>query len=372
MDPSIKPWMSGSPVSIEAQASALEAHDRMVEYGIRHLPVVDGEQRVVGVVSIDDLRAALPVPLSLKAPCSPESLEAAREWQVGDVMTYAPQTIREDGRLGDAADRMADHRIGCLPVVDADGRLVAMLSETDLLRALATRSWADERVADNVRDAGLDLVVEGLRAERARITLRLDDLHAEEHALTAGVQEQPMDSSDAGTELRQIRLDQELEGMAARRLEAIDRALDHAAQGRLSVCDNCGGNIPVTRLRAVPGTTLCVSCASDRESGPELEPPFERPPGGRAETGRPELGGRVYTRRFGEGVLLRVAPFGTCRRCGDVEGIWDVDRDEPVCGDASCGQPLSDVNELAIVAVEEREVYVDAAEIRSVDPAPYD
>jgi CBS domain-containing protein len=33
---------------------------------------------------------------------------------------------------------MADRRIGCLPVVDASGRLAGLLSETDVLRALAT------------------------------------------------------------------------------------------------------------------------------------------------------------------------------------------------------------------------------------------
>ena len=48
MDPSIKPWMTGSPIWIEAGASALEAHDRMVEFGIRHLPVLDPERRVIG------------------------------------------------------------------------------------------------------------------------------------------------------------------------------------------------------------------------------------------------------------------------------------------------------------------------------------
>ena len=45
------------------------------------------------------------------------------------------------------------------------------------------------------------------------------------------------------------------------------RALDHAEQGRLSRCDGCGGSIPLTRLRAVPGTTLCVACARAQETG---------------------------------------------------------------------------------------------------------
>jgi acetoin utilization protein AcuB len=390
MDPSIKSWMSGSPISIEAGASAVEAHDRMVEYGIRHLPVLDSERRVVGVLSIDDLRAALPLPLSLTAPTTPEAIEAAREWAVGDVMSYAPQTIREGGSLREAADRMADHHIGCLPVVDEDGRLVAMLTETDLLRALATRSWIDEQatrrdeaVEPPEKGAGLDQLVDGLRRERTRIAARLDLLRAEERALTDELVEQPMDAAEAGADLRECRLEEGLERMAARRLEAIDRALDHAAQGRLSVCDDCGGAIPVTRLRAVPGTTLCVWCASERQAGlserprggaagSESEAPLEPPLGGGTEPGGLQAGSRVYTREFGEGVLVRIAPFGTCPRCGDVEGERDPERDEAVCASEGCGRVLEDVNERATVAVEEQEVFVDPGELRGVDPAPYD
>jgi CBS domain-containing protein len=58
MQTKIKPFMTGSPVSIEAGAGALEALDLMVEHGIRHLPVVEAQRRVVGVLSFDDLRAA--------------------------------------------------------------------------------------------------------------------------------------------------------------------------------------------------------------------------------------------------------------------------------------------------------------------------
>ena len=372
MGSTIKPWFSGSPVSVTPDASALEAHDRMVEFGVRHLPVVDAEHRVIGVLSIDDLRAALPIPLAPSGPCPEEQRVAALECQVGDIMTHAPWTIREDASEGVAADLMADHRIGCLPVVDEDGRLSGLLSETDLLRALATRAWAEERVERRDKTEEVAGLVHALRGERDRIAVRLDELHAEERALTSVLGEQPMDASEIGSELRQARIDERLGAMAARRLEAIDRALDHAAQGRLSVCDRCGGVIPLTRLRALPGTTRCVGCARAEEVVPEPETPFERPPGGRAETGRPELGGRVYTRRFGEGVLLRVNPYGTCLHCGDVEGSWDPDEERAVCGAEGCGHPLSSVNEIAVVAVEEREVYVDPAELRSVDPEPYD
>lgn len=143
MSQTVKEWMSGDPVWVSSEASADEALALMQRHGIRHLPVVDGDRRVVGVLSIDDLRAALPFGSPPGQAPAPADRSAAREWRVDEIATLAPQTIGLDDALHDAADRMADARIGCLPVVDAEGRLVAMLSETDLLRALATGEWTE-------------------------------------------------------------------------------------------------------------------------------------------------------------------------------------------------------------------------------------
>ena len=369
----VKNWMSGDPVAVEASASALDALDRMVERGIRHLPVTDAARRVIGVLSFDDLRAALPFSVSLRGAPDPAERELARDWSVADVMTHAPETVQEDVSLADAAQRMAQRRIGCLPVVDAEGRLAGLLSETDALNALATTLWSDELRERQGAGAELDELVAGLQRERAAIAARLDALHAAERELSADLHDRPADPAERGAEQREVSVLEHFDERSVRRLEALDRALDHAAQGRLGVCDRCGSGILAARLRALPGTTVCVACAREAEAEGENEPlpPFEHPPGGRAETGRPELGGLVYT-RFGEGQLLRIVPFGTCRRCGDVEGRFDEDEDAALCGSDDCHQPLDDVLERAIVQVEEREVYVDPAELRSVDASPYD
>jgi CBS domain-containing protein/RNA polymerase-binding transcription factor DksA len=371
MNVPVKNWMSGDPVAIHAEASALEALDLMIEHDIRHLPVVDRGRHVIGVLSMDDLRAAIPVAVSARRHPSPPDRERIREWRVGQIMTHAPETLHEDVSLGEAADRMADRRIGCLPIVDDADRLVGLLSETDALRALAATIWS-EGVADRRGNASeLERLVCDLKQERDRIVKRLDRFHDAERRLSADQHDEPMDDSERGADLREVQFVERLDALAAHRLESIDRALDHAAQGRLSVCDACGGRIPLARLRAMPGTTLCIACARAGEAPPEREEPFHRVPGGRAESGSPQLGARVYT-RFGEGQLLRVVPFGTCRRCGDVEGRYDVDQDAVVCGNDDCSQQLTGVRDRAIVGVGEREVYVDPAELGSPAATPYD
>jgi CBS domain-containing protein/RNA polymerase-binding transcription factor DksA len=264
----VKEFMSGDPTSIDADASALEALDLMVDRGIRHLPVVDARQQVIGVLSVEDLRAALPVSVGPKTALTPEQRALIRDWRVGEIMTHQPETIGPDASLARAAETMAERRVGCLPVIDESGRLAGLLSETDVLHALATRLWTEEvREQRRSRSTELDSLVAELRAERQRIASRLDEYHAEERRLTAEPREVPMDSSDAAQDLRSLEEIEGLDALAARRLHAIDRALDRAAQGRLSVCERCGGPIPVTRLRALPGTTLCVTCARAAEGG---------------------------------------------------------------------------------------------------------
>lgn len=265
MDVPVKEWMSGDPVSIEPGASALEALDLLVDRGIRHLPVVDAERRVVGVLSVDDLRAALPFSVTPRRAPDPRERALAREWTVGDVMVHAPLTIREGDPLARAAERMADQRIGCLPVVDADGRLAGLLSETDLLHALVTSLWSDEVRERRSQRSELDLLVAEMRRERETLAAQLDGYHARERELSADLREEPRDAPDRGEDLVELGLTRALDDLTIRRFRALDHALDRAAQGRLGVCERCGGPIPVARLRALPGTTSCVACA--REEG---------------------------------------------------------------------------------------------------------
>jgi RNA polymerase-binding transcription factor DksA/predicted transcriptional regulator len=254
--------MSGDPVWIEPGASALEALEQMQDRGIRHLPVLDSERRVIGVLSLDDLRAALPFPVGLRDHPTLDQRECAREWTVAEAMSYAPLTLVEGDELADAAEQMAERRIGCLPIVDAEGRLAGILTETDLLHALATLLWS-ERQRERPQRVGdeLERLVGGLRREREAIAARLDRYHALERSLSTHASREPLDLSDAGSDLAELRVTESLDALASRRLAALDHALDRAARGVLGVCEDCGGAIVPARLRALPGTTLCVVCA---------------------------------------------------------------------------------------------------------------
>jgi CBS domain-containing protein len=261
MQASIKSFMSGDPVWITPDASALEAFERMLDRGIRHLPVLDANRRVVGVLSIEDLRAALPYTPALTKPLAPLDRAVALEWRVGDIMSHEPETLGPDATLADAAARMAERRIGCLAIVDETGRLAGLLSETDVLWAVAT-SGPPRRATEGDSQ---DMLIAELERERERVRARLAQRMEAEKSIEAVMREEPIDQAERGADVTLVRESIALDELAVRRLAAIDAALDRAAQGHFGTCTKCGEPIPIPRLRALPSTTSCIACA--RKSG---------------------------------------------------------------------------------------------------------
>ena len=255
-----KSFMTGDPISIEPEASALAALDLMVDHAIRHLPVLDARGRVCGVVSFEDLRAALPVPLSLRAPLDVEERRSLPDLSIGEVMSFAPSTIRYDAPLEEAAERMIDGRFGCLPVLDEQGRLDGIITETDLLQALVTLLWSDRRREPTKAPTQPDLP-SALESERRHLSEQLAAYERREQEITESRRELPLDLAEAGSSAEEGFLTEQLAELASKRLRAIEHALERQQRGKLSVCESCGDEIPEARLRALPGATQCIRCA---------------------------------------------------------------------------------------------------------------
>lgn len=117
----------------------------LIDRALRALPVVDAEGRVVGIITDGDLlsRGATTLPLRLQQilPLGERAAQmAALEAQpqrAADLMTRDPITLPATTPLARAAAIMADHNLKRLPVVDAAGQLVGMVSRYDLLKTVA-------------------------------------------------------------------------------------------------------------------------------------------------------------------------------------------------------------------------------------------
>lgn len=97
---------------------------------VRHMPVVD-DGRLVGVVSHRDvLAASLSKALDFDAPSRRSFLKSV---EVSEVMAREIEVVTPDTTLEDAARTLVERQIGCLPVVGADGALIGLVTESDLL-----------------------------------------------------------------------------------------------------------------------------------------------------------------------------------------------------------------------------------------------
>jgi len=129
----VKNRMSADPVAVTPDTTLADASGLAREHRVRHLPVVE-DGALVGIVSDRDLRTALPSPLE---PHDPARADAVRRTPVREAMTRDVVTVGPYDTVEDAARFLCRHRIGALPVVDAHGRLLGMITETDVLSAFA-------------------------------------------------------------------------------------------------------------------------------------------------------------------------------------------------------------------------------------------
>jgi acetoin utilization protein AcuB len=126
--------MTRRVVSVGPETSVFEAQELMAKNRVRHLPVVEDVDKLIGIVSDRDIRSALPFH-SFRDGISPEERGKLEGLRVKDIMTRKVFTISPGYTIQDALLMIQNSKVGALPVVDEEGRLKGILSVRDLLRA---------------------------------------------------------------------------------------------------------------------------------------------------------------------------------------------------------------------------------------------
>jgi CBS domain-containing membrane protein len=111
-------------------------YDLMDSRHVRHVPIVDSEGEIVGLVTDRDLsKSALGAVEEL--PLSVER-DILRRRRIRDIMATEPDVIEPDARLQEAAAILLENKVGCLPVVEGL-RLVGIITEADFVRDFLER-----------------------------------------------------------------------------------------------------------------------------------------------------------------------------------------------------------------------------------------
>lgn len=167
----VSEWMTKDVISITQDRSIQECVNLMKKHSIRHLPVVE-DGKLVGLVTEGDLRQVFLASL-------------LEDLTIKDVMISDPITVFPETEIEDAAKVIFYNKIGGLPVVDEEDRLLGIITVADILAAfieimgvlkassridviLGDDPEAFEKVSSLIRDGGGEIVSVGISGHRTR------------------------------------------------------------------------------------------------------------------------------------------------------------------------------------------------------------
>lgn len=169
-----------------------------------------------------------------------------------------------------------------------------------------------------------------LLTEKRRIETELADKFDLQNSLTDSVKElSAYDNhpADLGSETFEREKDLALYNNAHEILNRINEALERIKQGVYGICEECGRQITMARLQAVPYTSMCIACQEAEEHQRQtrirpieeesLSPPF----------GRTFLSGTEMVGMDGADIWKEVAKYGTSDTPSDLDGLTDIGED---------------------------------------------
>jgi len=167
----IKEWMASTMLTVDAATSVMRATRVMKENNIRRLPVLL-HGKLVGIVTDRDLKEA--APSSTSDIDIHEMYYLLSEMKVADVMTADPVCMQVDDTLAKAAIVMLREKISGVMVLDDEGSLVGLLSETDILHGFIHAAGIQDNAYQYVLEVpdkqGLDVnIIDFLRENNAQV-----------------------------------------------------------------------------------------------------------------------------------------------------------------------------------------------------------
>jgi CBS domain-containing protein len=168
--------MTTEVVAVRADASFKEIAAMLRGLRVSAFPVLDGDDKVIGVVSETDLLPKEALEAGYERHRGRRSarrhraeLAKAPGVNAADLMSRPAITVGPYDLVSHAAHVMYDHRVTCLPVVGAGGRLVGIISRSDVLNVF---SRPDEEIRRTITDK---IIIREFHADPALITVTVTD-----------------------------------------------------------------------------------------------------------------------------------------------------------------------------------------------------
>jgi acetoin utilization protein AcuB len=136
-------WMTPEPTTVDPSMSLTDLATLMARQQFRHVPVVDADQRLLGIVTAADILHAFPPELNPFSASGADMLATQTlnahkiPVKASEIMTRDPLVIAPDAPIEEAARVMRDRKIGALPVA-REGVLLGIVTKSDIFRALVS------------------------------------------------------------------------------------------------------------------------------------------------------------------------------------------------------------------------------------------
>ena len=124
--------MTRAVITVDQEATIFDAQELLAKNKIRHLPIIDKDRRLIGIITDRDIRSALPYKSLIEHG---NEKEIVSKFKVKDIMTKDPISISPTYTIQDALLLIQNSKVGALPVVDDDHKLKGIISVRDLLDA---------------------------------------------------------------------------------------------------------------------------------------------------------------------------------------------------------------------------------------------
>jgi acetoin utilization protein AcuB len=170
----VRDRMTPNPVTVTTETSVLDALNLVRANRFRHLPVVDEQGKLAGIVTEKDLVYAAPTPTTSLSIFEVNYILS--RLRVGRIMKTNVITVEPDLPIEEAARVMVDHKIGCLPVLEG-GNLIGIISDTDIFRVFV------EGLGGGYPSLRITVVVPEQVGSLARVTSRVAALGANIYSL---------------------------------------------------------------------------------------------------------------------------------------------------------------------------------------------
>ena len=138
----VKHWMTKEVVTVTPDTTLPEAHQIMISSNIRRLPIVGERDKLIGIITLGDVRGAQPSQATTLSVWELNYLLATLK--VTKIMTPEPLTITPDATIGEAARLMLENKVSGLPVVGQGGKVAGIITESDIFSMVVLHEWEKE------------------------------------------------------------------------------------------------------------------------------------------------------------------------------------------------------------------------------------